>query len=137
MISKIKKILNKDVVLLNERQKKILFDISIRVLKTNIFIFFVLGLIVSIIDWNCTNWHNLYRSYRIDFIYSTILFILSYYIPFFLAIILNLIIKFAKNEKIKKIFQILMIITNILSVIYILGWFLILIWLRNLLNYNT
>ena len=122
MISTIKKILNTDIVIFNERQKKILIDIIIKVLKSNIFIFFVLGLIVSIIDLNRTNWHNLYRSYRTDFIYSTILFILSYYIPFFLAVILNLIIKFSKNEIVKKVFKVIMIITNVLSVIYLLLW---------------
>ncbi len=122
MISTFKKILNTDIVILNERQKKILFDILIKVSKSNIFIFFILGTIVTIIDCNRTNWNNLYRSDYIDFIYTTILFILSYYIPFFLAIILNLIIKFSKNEIVKKVFKIIMIITNVLSVIYLLLW---------------
>jgi len=119
MIAKIRKILNTEVIFLNERQKKILIDMLIKVLKSNIFIFFILGTFVSIIFLNRTNWHNLYRSYRIHFIYSTILFILSYYIPFFLAIILNLIIKFSKNEIVKKVFKVIMIIINIISVLYL------------------
>ena len=137
MISKIREILNTNVVILSERQKKILIDVLIKVLKSNIFIFFVLGLIISIIDLNCTNWDNLYRSYRIDFIYSTILFILSYYIPFVLAIILNLLKKFSKNEKVKKIFKIIMIITNVLCVIYILLWALIWLAVADILKNNT
>ncbi len=119
MISKIKNFLNTDIVIFNERQKKILIDCIIKVLKSNIFIFFIFGTIVSIIFLNRINWDNLYRSYRIDFIYSTILFILSYYIPFFLAIILNLIINFSKNEIVKKVFKIIMIILNIISVLYL------------------
>jgi len=125
MISKIKKILNTNVVFLNDRQKKILIDILINVLKSNIFIFFILGTIVSIIEWSHINWYNNYYLEdsigRANFIYSTIAFMLIYhFMPFYAAIILNLIIKFSKNEKVKKVFKIIMIITNVLSVIYLL-----------------
>ena len=115
MISKIKKNLNTDIVI-NEKFKKN----NIKILKSNIFIFFVLGTILAIIDWNYTNKDN-FHSVRADYyIYLAIEFLFMEYIPFFLAIILNLIIKFSKNEKVKKVFKIIMIITNVLSVIYLL-----------------
>ena len=125
MISTIKKILNTKIVLLNEKQKEIIFGNLIKVLKSNIFIFFIFGTIVSIIEWNHINWDSNYywkdSSGRIDFLYSVITFMLFYhYIPFYLSIILNLIIKFTKNQIVKKVFKIIMIITNVLSVIYLL-----------------
>ena len=127
MIAKIRKILNTDIVILNERQKKILFDILIKVLKSNIFIFLVFGIIISIIEWNHINWYNNYYLEdsigRINFIYSTIAFMLLHnFMPFFVSIALNLIIKFSKNKIAKKVFKIIMIITNVLSVIYLLLW---------------
>lgn len=125
MISRIKEILNTNIVFLNERQRKILIDILIKVLRSNIFIFFIFGVIISIIEWNRINWYNNYylkdSLERINFIYSTVVFMLIYhFIPFYAAIILNLTIKFSKNKIVKKVFKIIMIITNVLSVIYLL-----------------
>ena len=122
MISRIKKILNTDIVISEKYKKNI-----IKILKSNIFIFFVLGLIVSIIEWNHINWYNNYYLEdsigRINFIYSTIAFMLLHnFMPFFVSIALNLIIKFSKNKIAKKVFKIIMIITNVLSVIYLLLW---------------
>ena len=119
MISRIKKFLDTEVVLLSERQKKILIDFIIKVLKSNIFLFFVFGTIVSIVGWNHINFDNFYGVRRLYFIFLTIELTLYNFIPFLVAIIMNLIIKFFKNEKIKKIFKILMIITNIISVLYL------------------
>jgi len=90
------------------------------IFKSNIFIFFILGTILVIIDWNYTNKDNFNSSNSQYYVYLTIKYILMEYIPFFLALILNLIIKFSKNEKVKKVFKIIMIITNVLSVIYLL-----------------
>ena len=142
MISKIKEILNTKVVLINEEQKGIIFDNLIKILKNNIFIFFILGTIVSIIEWNHINWYNNYyledSSGRIDFIYSVITFMLFYYyIPFYLYIILNLIIKFSKNEKVKKVFKIIMIITNVLSVIYLLLFVLMIYAVAHMFDNNS
>ncbi len=125
MISKIREILNTDIVISEKYKNNIinLLNILIKILKSNIFIFFIFGTIVSIIFLNNINWNNNYyledSSKRIDFIYYTIVFMLFYYIPFFLSIILNLIIKFTKNERIKKVFKIIMIIINIISVLYL------------------
>ena len=142
MISKIKEILNTKVVLINEEQKGIIFDNLIKILKNNIFIFFILGTIVSIIEWNHINWYNNYyledSSGRIDFIYSVITFMLFYYyIPFYLYIILNLIIKFSKNEKVKKVFIIIMIITHVLSVIYLLLFVLMIYAVAHMFDNNS
>ena len=127
MISKIKEILNTNVGFLNERQKKTLIDILIKVLKSNIFVFFIFGVVISIIEWNRINWYNNYylkdSIERINFLDSTIVFMLLHnFMPFFVSIALNLIIKFSKNKITKKVFKIIMIITNVLSVIYLLLW---------------
>ena len=120
MISNIRKILNTKVVLLNEKQKKVLFDILFKVLKSNIFIFFIFGTILSILLSRYTNWDNFNGDRAKEYWIIHIELILYNFIPFFVAIILNLIIKFSKNEKVKKVFKIIMIITNVLSVIYLL-----------------
>ena len=130
MISTIKKILNTKVVVLNEKQKKILIDILIKVLKSNIFVFFIFGVVISIIEWNRINWYNNYylkdSIERINFLDSTIVFMLLHnFMPLFVAIALNLIIKFSENEIVKKVFKVIMIIVNILSVIYLLLWALL------------
>lgn len=122
MISKIKEILNTKVVLLNERQKKSLIDILIKILKNNIVIFFVFGIVLSILMSNRTNWDNFHGTWAKKYWIIHFELILYHFIPFFVAVALNLIIKFAKNEIVKKVFKIIMIITNILSVIYLLLW---------------
>ena len=122
MISKIKEILNTKVVLLNERQKKSLIDVLIKILKNNIVIFFVFGIVLSILMSNRTNWDNFQGEWAKKYWIIHLELILYHFIPFFVAVALNLIIKFSKNEIVKKVFKIIMIITNILSVIYLLLW---------------
>ena len=112
--NKILNILNKNIVI-NENFKKNI----IKILKNNIFIFFILG---TMINWIFANKVNFYIPNLKYYLYSTIEFILYFYIPFFLSLILNLIIKYSKNEFVKKIFKVIMIITNILSVLYLLLW---------------
>ena len=119
MISKLLKILNTNIII-PERPKQNIINFLIRILKSNIFIFFILGTFFSIIDWNYTNKDNFFLSNNTYYVYLTIKMILIVYIPFFVAVLLNLVIKFTKNERIKKVFKIIMIITNILSVIYLL-----------------
>ncbi len=93
----------------------------LKILKSNIFIFFVFGVILSITLLYNTNWDNYYGPDAEYHILLDIELLLYYYIPFFAALVLNLIIKFIKNEKAKKVFNVIMIITNILSVIYLSG----------------
>ena len=126
MISKIKEVLNTDIVISEKYKNNIinLLNILIKILKSNILIFFLFGTIVSIIFLNHINWDSNYywrdSSERIDFIYSTIVFMLIYhFMPFYTVIVLNLLIKFSKNEIVKKVFKVIMIIVNIISVLYL------------------
>ncbi len=93
----------------------------LKILKSNIFIFFVFGVILSITLSHNINWDYFYEANAKYYKLLHIKLLLYYYIPFFVALILNLIIKFTKNEKRKKVFKVIMIITNILSVIYLCG----------------
>lgn len=90
-----------------------------KVLKSNIFIFFIIGTILAIINWNMANKDNFSGTDAIFFIFLTIEITIWGYIPFLLSVILNLIIKFSKKEIVKKIFKIIMIITNVLSFLYL------------------
>ena len=126
MISKIKEVLNTDIVISEKYKNNIinLLNILIKILKSNILIFYLFGTIVSIIFLNHINWDSNYywrdSSERIDFIYSTIVFMLIYhFMPFYTVIVLNLLIKFSKNEIVKKVFKVIMIIVNIISVLYL------------------
>lgn len=90
-----------------------------KVLKSNIFIFFIIGTILAIINWNTANKDNFSQTNAIFYIFLTIEITIWIYIPFLLSVILNLIIKFSKKEIVKKIFKIIMIITNVLSFLYL------------------
>ena len=91
-----------------------------KILKNNIFIFFVLGVIFSIISFEKTGWESIFLQSA-----------LFCFIPFFVAIIMNLLINITEKEiekeqtktltGIKKTLEGIMRITNILSIIFFLG----------------
>lgn len=119
MISIIKRILNTDI-LIAESLSKSIKNVLRKSLINNIFIFFILGIILSIRLSNLLNENNYNDDWFKEFWTIDIKFLSFNFIPFIIAIILKLIIKLSKNEKIKSIFTIIMLVTNILSMIYMI-----------------
>ena len=115
--NKILNILNKNIAINENYQKNI-----INILKNNIFIFFILGTSLSIVVLYAPNKNIFDRVWTKDDLFVYIEIFLLHYIPLFIAIILNFIIKFSSKDLVKKVFKIIMIITNILSVLYLLIW---------------
>jgi len=133
MISIIKKKLNTEIVI-DESLSQSIKNIVRSVLINNIFIFFVLGTILSIKLSNLMNGNNYNDDWFKEFWTIDIKFLSFNFIPFIIAIILKSIIKLSKNKKIKKIFKIIMIITNILSMIYIIFLALLYFSIGNMQN---
>ena len=84
------------------------------ILRNNIFVFFILGLIPVLYFIFPINEN--FIKYGLPNLFGVMF---DSFIPMIVAILMNLTIKFQKNIKIKKILQIVMIITNIFSVIYL------------------
>ena len=104
MISIIKKKLNTEIVI-DESLSQSIKNIVRSVLINNIFIFFVLGTILSIKLSNLMNGNNYNDDWFKEFWTIDIKFLSFNFIPFIIAIILKSIIKLSKNKKIKKIFK--------------------------------